>query len=86
MNVRHCLHTNCGVLSACSGPLSVLETSSDEIKELHFRIMEIFLYQSCAEFLLSYEILLASHTARQHVPGTVLYTFVCIELVNLLAI
>jgi hypothetical protein len=71
VNVRHCVHTNCGVLSAFSGPLSVLETSSDEIKELHFRIMEIFLYQSCTELLLSFEILLVSRTTRQHVPDTV---------------
>jgi hypothetical protein len=71
VDVRHRFHTNCGVLSEFSGPLSVLETSSDEIKELHFQIMEICLYQSCAEFILGFEILLVSHTARQHVPEIV---------------
>ena len=72
------MHTNCGVLSAFSVPLSFLETSSDEIKELHFRIMEILLYQSCAELLLSFEILLVRHTTWQHVPDTVhlrVYTY-----------
>ena len=66
MNVRHRFHTNCGVLSAFSGPLSVLETSSDESKELYFRIMEICLYQSCAGFLQSFDILLVSHYTAAH--------------------
>ena len=45
--------------------------SGGEIKGLQFRIMEICLYQSCAEFLPSCEILPVSHTTRQHVPVTV---------------